>query len=352
MIASDLPAGAYYVTITDNWGCTANASINLEQFNDLAMQMRSTDATCFGVGNGSASAIAVRGEPPYVYAWSNGENTEVISGLRAGRYTITLTDANMCTVTGSVDIDQPEELRLESNVKTISCHGKNDGSIALNAVGGVEPYNFSVRLDDVTFAGTYMTGLFPGTYMMEVSDANGCVSGNVIQLVEPEEFESSYNLTMPSCFGNNDGSIEITATGGTKPYMYGWDSYYSEEPLLTGLREGMYTISVVDANKCTYQVASITLTDMAGACIKIPDVFTPNGDGINDEWIIENIDMFPEATVYVFNRWGQMMYKGTGNDEPWDGRYRGHFVPAGTYLYIVDLYQRTDAYKGTVTVIY
>ncbi|MBR3945800.1 MAG: HYR domain-containing protein, partial [Bacteroidales bacterium] len=352
MIASDLPAGAYYVTITDNWGCTANASINLEQFNDLAMQMRSTDATCFGVGNGSASAIAVRGEPPYVYAWSNGETTEVISGLRAGRYTITLTDANMCTVTGSVDIDQPEELRLESNVKTISCHGKNDGSIALNAVGGVEPYNFSVRLDDVTFAGTYMTGLFPGTYMMEVSDANGCVAGNVIQLVEPEEFESSYNLTMPSCFGNNDGSIEITATGGTKPYMYGWDSYYSEEPLLTGLREGMYTISVVDANKCTYQVASITLTDMAGACIKIPDVFTPNGDGINDEWIIENIDMFPEATVYVFNRWGQMMYKGTGNDEPWDGRYRGHFVPAGTYLYIVDLYQRTDAYKGTVTVIY
>ena len=196
MIASDLPAGAYYVTITDNWGCTANASINLEQFNDLAMQMRSTDATCFGVGNGSASAIAVRGEPPYVYAWSNGETTEVISRLRAGRYTITLTDANMCTVTGSVDIDQPEELRLESNVKTISCHGKNDGSIALNAVGGVEPYNFSVRLDDVTFAGTYMTGLFPGTYMMEVSDANGCVSGNVIQLVEPEEFESSYNFVL------------------------------------------------------------------------------------------------------------------------------------------------------------
>ena len=352
MIASGLPAGAYYVTVTDNWGCTANASINLEQFNDLALQMRSTDATCFGVGNASATAVAVRGEPPYTYTWSNNASTETISGITAGRYTVTLTDANMCTVVGTVDIDQPEELVLESNVKTISCYGKNDGSIALNATGGVEPYAFTVHLDDVTYSGTYMTGLFPGTYIMDVSDANGCVSSNVIQLVEPEEFTSSYNVTMPSCFGNNDGLIEITATGGTKPYMYGWDSYYSDEPILTGLREGQYTISVVDANKCAYEIASIVLTDMAGACIKIPDVFTPNGDGINDEWIIENLEMFPEATVYVFNRWGQMMYKGTGNDEPWDGQYRGHFVPAGTYLYIVDLYQRTEAYKGTVTVIY
>jgi gliding motility-associated-like protein len=352
MIASDLPAGAYYVTVIDNWGCTANASINLEQFNDLAIQMRYTDATCFGVGNASATAIGVRGEPPYSYEWSNGATTDALTSLTAGRYSVTLTDSNMCTVTGSVDIDQPEELSLISDVKPISCYGKNDGSIALTATGGVEPYTFSVMFNDASFSGTYMAGLLPGTYVMDVSDANGCVASNVIQLVEPEEFESSYNLTMPSCFGNNDGSIEITATGGTKPYMYGWDSYYSDVPLLTGLREGVYTISVVDANKCTYQVASITLTDMAGACIKIPDVFTPNGDGINDEWIIENLEMFPEATVYVFNRWGQMMYKGTGNDEPWDGRYRGHFVPAGTYLYIVDLYQRTEAYKGTVTVIY
>lgn len=258
----------------------------------------------------------------------------------------------MCAKAETIEVTQPDRLVLESNVKTISCHGKTDGSIALNAIGGTEPYSFSIIMNDNFHSGNYLSGLPAGTYSLEVSDANGCLANNTIQLVEPEEFTSSYNVGMPSCNGNNDGFIEISAMGGTKPYMYGWDSYYSDVPMITGLRQGQYTISVVDANKCTYQVASIMLTDMAGDCIKIPNVFTPNGDGVNDTWIIENIEMFPDATVYVFNRWGQMLYKGTGNDEPWDGSYRGHYVPAGTYLYIVDLYQKTEAYKGTVTIIY
>ena len=77
-------------------------------------------------------------------------------------------------------------------------------------------------------------------------------------------------------------------------------------------------------------------------------VFTPNGDGVNDTWVIENIWMFPEAYIYIYNRWGQLMYEGRGYDEPWDGSYRGHFVPSGTYLYIVNLYQLTShTFGGT-----
>ncbi|MCF0206105.1 MAG: gliding motility-associated C-terminal domain-containing protein, partial [Bacteroidales bacterium] len=136
------------------------------------------------------------------------------------------------------------------------------------------------------------------------------------------------------------------------PYLFGWDSFYGDEPLLTGLRQGLYTVHVVDANNCNYEVTSIVLTDIAGDCIKIPNVFTPNADGVNDTWEIEHIDMFPDAKIYVFNRWGQLLHGANGSDEPWDGTINGHKVPAGTYMYIVDLHQKTEAYKGTVTILY
>ena len=351
-IASNLQAGSYNVTLTDYWGCTANASASIEQLNDLEITVSGTNVSCYGYNDATAMVVALRGEPPYTYEWNNGDQSAMLQNIFAGNYTVTVTDANMCTRTESLELTQPEQLMLVSNVKSISCYGKTDGSIALTAEGGISPYTFNVTMNENTFNGNYMTNLPAGTYVMEVTDASGCMSSNTIQIIEPEEFVSTYNVTMPSCNGNNDGMIEISARGGTAPYMYGWDSYYSDVPVLTGLRQGQYTISVVDANKCAYQVASLMLTDMAGDCIKIPNVFTPNGDGVNDTWIIENIEMFPQATGYVFNRWGQMLYKGTGNDEPWDGSYRGHHVPAGTYLYIVDLYQKTEAYKGTVTVIY
>ena len=80
--------------------------------------------------------------------------------------------------------------------------------------------------------------------------------------------------------------------------------------------------------------------------------FTPNADGINDEWEIGNIDMFPKAHIYVFNRWGQMIYNGEGSDGNWNGDYHGHKVPAGTYMYIIDLHNGAEPYEGTVTVIY
>ncbi|MBO7134604.1 MAG: HYR domain-containing protein [Bacteroidales bacterium] len=352
MIASNLQPGSYNVTITDNWGCSANATTSIEQLNTLEISVTNTGASCFGYNDASATVVALRGEPPYTYEWNNGASSPMLQNILAGSYTITVTDANMCTRVETIEIPQPDRLTLLSDVKQISCFAKSDGSIALTAEGGNQPYTFNVTLNESRFTGNYMANLPAGVYTMEVVDAKGCQSENTIQLIEPDEFLSSYNVTMPSCSGNNDGTIEISATGGTKPYMYGWDSYYTDVPLLTGLRQGQYTISVVDANKCTYQVASIMLTDMAGDCITIPNVFTPNGDGVNDTWIIDNIEMFPDATIYVFNRWGQMLYKATGNDEPWDGSYRGHHVPAGTYLYIVDLYQKTEAYKGTVTVLY
>jgi gliding motility-associated-like protein len=87
-------------------------------------------------------------------------------------------------------------------------------------------------------------------------------------------------------------------------------------------------------------------------CIKIPNAFTPNSDGVNDTWIIENIDLFPGSYTYVYNRWGQELFMAKPTEDPWDGRFNGKFVPSGTYLYVINLYNGTKPYTGTVTVVY
>jgi gliding motility-associated-like protein len=100
-------------------------------------------------------------------------------------------------------------------------------------------------------------------------------------------------------------------------------------------------------------LSTIRLIDSDRECIIIPNAFTPNGDGINDIWIIEGINSFPNYIVEVFNRWGQLVYQGFYGDNEWDGRFNDKFVPAGSYVYVIRLYDRElKDYTGIVTVLY
>jgi len=194
--------------------------------------------------------------------------------------------------------------------------------------------------------------LAAGFYNVVASDANGCTADVQVTVLQPERIQLDFAIKEPTCRDSNDGSIEIFASGGAQPYVYALDSYESDSSLFEKLNPGLYSVAVTDANGCFVVERGIVVPANWINCIDIPDVFTPNGDGINDEWIIEHIDMFPEAHIYVFNRWGQLLYKGQGNDAPWDGRFRGHFVPSGVYTYIVDLGENMDKLEGTVTVLY
>ena len=156
----------------------------------------------------------------------------------------------------------------------------------------------------------------------------------------------------PFCRNSRTGSIELSANGGVEPYIYYWNNSKSDVPVMQNMAAGEYVVGVIDGNECMATEVTVKLIDVDIPCLRIPNVFTPNGDGVNDTWVIGNIEMFPAAEVYVFNRWGQLMFTSKGYAEDWDGRYRGHFVPAGTYLYIIDIFDDEDPYEGTVTIIY
>jgi gliding motility-associated-like protein len=153
--------------------------------------------------------------------------------------------------------------------------------------------------------------------------------------------------------GNDDGSIIVTPFGGTSPYRYTYDNFDLDTNIIVNAKEGRYSIEVEDANSCKLILSDIYVGDGLLPCLKIPNAFTPNGDGINETWIIENIDLYPDAQIFVYTRWGEQIYYGTPKSDPWNGTYNGKKMPTGAYLYIVET-RNNDAgvYKGTVTIVY
>ena len=276
-----------------------------------------------------------------------------VTDMHVGTYSLTVSDARGCEAHEVITIESPDAIVLTANVANVTCHGLKDGIVEISAEGGSQPYFYSLTSGDNTISGmSIYTGLASGMYEISATDANGCVESRGIYLLEPEKLTMSFETVNPSCKGNNDGQIHLAAMGGTAPYMYGWFERYSDQPVIGALYQGQYTVSVVDANKCSSS-ADIYLEDNYVDCLKIPNVFTPNGDGVNDTWIIGNIEMFPDAHIYVFNRWGQLLYKANGSDDSWDGKIRGgQMAPAGVYMYIIELHTNKEAYKGTVTIVY
>ncbi|MBR4583249.1 MAG: gliding motility-associated C-terminal domain-containing protein [Bacteroidales bacterium] len=347
-------AGTYMVVITDAWGCTGSGQATVESPTAMDVTLTTTDAHCHNTSDGTITVDVTGGTFPYSYAWSEPTFTgSSVSHASAGSYLLTVTDTRGCEVHLVATVGSPEAIVITSNVASISCHGRRDGIVEVSAEGGTEPYYYSLFNGYSTFTGqsTY-THLGEGGYEITAIDANGCQETRNIYVVEPAELTAEVDGVDPSCKGNNDGQILITAVGGTEPYMYGWSDRYSDQPVISALYAGEYTVSVVDANSCAYS-ANVTINPSYADCLKIPNVFTPNGDGINDTWEIGNIDMFPKAKIYVFNRWGQMIYTGTTDSEFWDGRIRGgSMAPAGTYMYIIHLHTGHEAYEGTVTIAF
>jgi len=348
---TELCSGAYIVIITDNWGCTGSTTANLSNPESIALNAVITDTRCFETSDGKIELTISGGAIPYDPIWNNADTGHTITDLPGGEYIVSVTDFNGCTTNGTFIVGSPDELVLTSNTNSISCFGDTDGTIALNATGGITPYTFEISDGIETFIGMSHSSLLAGIYYLSLTDFNGCTDDSQAIIQEPAELTASYIAQNPSCIGNRDGFINISVLGGSEPYLFGWNENFIDIPILSGLTQGTYEIEITDSNNCVYVFDPIILTDEQIDCIKIPNAFTPNGDGINDTWKIENIDLFSGSRTYIYNRWGQELYVGYPSDE-WDGKFNSKYVPAGTYLYIVNLYNGTNVYTGTVSVMY
>ncbi len=255
--ATGLSALTYTVTVTDNTGCSTTATVTLTQPPLLTATIgASTNVLCNGGNNGSATVKAGGGSPNYAYTWApNGGNGATGTGMTAGSYTVTVTDANGCTATAPVTITQPPLLTATIGATTnVLCNGGSTGSSTVTAAGGSPVYTYSWTPSGGT--STNATGLSAGTYTITITDINGCTSTASVIITQPTAITLTTATTQSTC-GNNNGTATVTAIGGTPAYTYLWTPSASTTATATGLSVGTYTIIVTDNNGCTQTSTAI-----------------------------------------------------------------------------------------------
>jgi gliding motility-associated-like protein len=250
-----LCAGNYTVQVTDNNGCVATASVALTQPNALVLNASSTNVTCNGSCDGSASIAASGGTPGYTYSWApGGQTTPSITGLCSGTYTVTVTDAAGCTDTRTITITQPPAILANVTHNDVSCNGGCNGTATANATGGTGPYTYLWSPNGQTTNG--ITGLCAGNYTITITDANGCIVNQQVNITQPPPLLATVASTTSSC-GICNGTASVAVSGGTSPYAYFWTPSNQTNPTATGLCVGQYTVTVTDAAGCTATAVAI-----------------------------------------------------------------------------------------------
>jgi gliding motility-associated-like protein len=218
------------------------------------------------------------------------------------------------------------------------------------ASGGTAPYEYSLN------GGTYQTsgvfsGLEAGTYSITARDANQCFINITADVTEPEAISITSTMVDASCPDVPDGSIILTITGGTQPYGIFWSDGFTTNDRI-GVPDGDYSVVVTDANGCAASHSTVVGVIGSGDCIEVQEIMTPNNDGFNDTWKIKNIDLFPNAEVFVFSRWGKLVFKTKNiSANEWDGTFKGKLLPTDSYHYILHLNDGSEVRSGVISII-
>ncbi|MEO5906064.1 MAG: SprB repeat-containing protein, partial [Saprospiraceae bacterium] len=264
---TNLTDGVYTVTVTDNLSNTATATVVISEPEALVLNTPIINhVTCNGGNNGSITASAEGGVPPYFFQWSTGATGTTISNLTAGPYTVTVTDDNNCTKVATYTVTQPSAISISlSNLDHESCAGLNDGTITIAVTGGDNPY-FAEWSNN--FIGLSISDLEPGVYTVTVTDDSDCTktasytinAGGVVDV-------SLLQIQHVTCNGGSNGAISVTATGGVGPYTFEWSNGMSGSSI-TGLSAGTYLVTATDSQGCEV-VEGYTVTQPSAININI-----------------------------------------------------------------------------------
>jgi large repetitive protein len=252
----NLAPGAYSVLIEDEFGCSISNSYNITEPEALRVSLISTrDVFCKGDATGRIQ-LAVSGgitAVPYQFNWTrNGQpftaNGPILQNILAGTYQLTLVDNNNCTIsTDPITINEPDtRLEIEISKGDISCFEAFDGSIDLTVTGGVPPYDINWDFGSKL---TSFENVGPGTYVVTVSDQAGCFLTESVTIEDAPVFKINAEVKQITCFGKNDGAIDLNLEGGTEGVNIKWDNG-QELPGLFNLSPGTYGVTLTKFGIC------------------------------------------------------------------------------------------------------
>ena len=251
--ASNLPGGDYVVVVTDVNACEITLNATLDDTPDIAIALDADDVSCNGAADGAIASAVTGGTPPYTYAWSNGATGSDVANLGPGSYTLTVTDANLCTADATATIAEPPALTASIAVVQPVCR-EDGGTLTAGMTGGNPPYSFSWSprgADDQTVLANQPAG----TYTLTVTDDIGCTATATATVDDVPLLELTGSAVDASCPSEPDGSATVSATGGEPGYTYRWnDPADQTTATATNLVPGAYTAEVTDNRGCVRTV--------------------------------------------------------------------------------------------------
>jgi hypothetical protein len=361
--AIGLGVGTYTTTIRDANLCTYTISSTITGPTAVTASVTTSNVSCFGLHDGSATVTANGGTGAYTYSWSPSGGTAAASTSTygAGSYTNTVKDANGCFVKTTFTITSPSVINITSTTSPVRCFGSADGSASVSASGGTPTYTVTWNSTPVQ-TGLNATNLPAGSYTATVTDSRGCAKTKKVIVLTPEVKDS---LTMTGSLCSTDPTVLLSAPTGTgidAPYQW-----YLNTSAISGATATTY--SAIQAsyndygvtwrhNGCVYKTTTVIETIFADiSTLPQTNIFTPNGDGLNDNFyplaastggststiFFQNVkNLLKEYELFVYDRWGILMYTTTDFLKPWDGKD----APDGTYYWMVNYKTTCNANAG------
>ncbi len=362
-----LKAGVYTISAADASGCMIQCSFEIGYPDcPFLLEFLPADISCFSAGDGAVNLNVYGGKGPYTFQWSNGAATKDLTGLAQGTYTVTVTDAALCTVAGGTTITEPTEITADLEASDPVCPGAEDGVISVRVVqGGTPPYQVSIpgfTSDFLTGFPYRMDSLKAGIYPVRILDRNGCETSYVLDLAEPAPLTLDLG---PNQFIEQGDIVALLPVTNFQVVSFVWspEGFFPTQDFqarFQPLESAVFTLEAFDPKGC-----SVTDEVLIGVARKpvpvfIPSAFSPNGDGVNDYFTVFSTEDLTEVrSLRVFDRWGGLVFQRehfapNQPDLGWDGQSRGKLLPPGIYVYRVEVAEKDGKVarlKGEVLVV-
>jgi len=308
-----LASGTHTLTVTDANGCEDSLSVNITEVNPVSVSGTVSDVSCYGLSDGSISTTTTGGGGTYSYAWSNGTTTPNASSLATDDYFLTITDQNGCEALDTFTVEQPDSLALSLAGQHVDCYGSANGTLSSTSGGGTPTYSYLWNNGSTADS---ISGQVAGTYTLTITDQQGCTKTASQEITQPDSISVSISTAQALlCFGDSNGSLNSTASGGTSPYTYSW-SNGATAANNSSLIANTYLLTVTDANGCTGQQSS-TLSEPAALTIQVDSMNHVNCFGLSD---------------------GNIYTQAIGGTSPYAYSWSNGITTANNYLLLSDSY--------------
>ena len=364
----EVMSGIYTVVIREASGNELVRTYNIEAKNILTATLKAnTDFNGFVVscpeGKDGVLEVSARnnsGSTSFVYEWVRegvlAGSSAVLTSAAPGKYMVKVTDPLGCTITREIEATAPARVAINASVIDIGCPGARTGSIVVSASGGV-PGSTYVYVWNNGVRGPSLNLIPQGTYALSVEDRNNCKYTQTYTLRDPAPMvvtlKSSPTLDDKNC----DGKISARVTGGFPPYFYTWPQVPGKkDSFLLNLCPGVYGLQVTDSRGCapTPAVSVVEVNDERFECLTYRKLITPDGDGLNELFIINCVTFDPKYQdnhLRIFNRWGQLVLDQKNYRNDWKGTSpAGDLLPQGVYYFVLD-FKGNKPLEGSVTLL-